>query len=369
MKNWRKLTGGKTLQKCHIFKTRRIFMERLDYILSLIIRELDGNITFAERLDLAQWLAEKPDNPILYRKITEVWASGGKEKYESEKMNALDKIMEILDLKDAGHMPQPDSVDGKRSGTGIARRILSGWYKYAATFAGLILLSVFLVWLHAGGVIRIETTHDQTEKIILPDGSEVMLNGSSVLHYSFNRLKSGTREVYLEGEAYFTIEPSPDRNFRVLTSCLEITALGTSFNVKSYSDDYYVETTLVEGKVIISRNTPNGINELLQVALEPNHKAVFLKKEEKIIVSEVDVVYPTAWTRGDLIFRDESLKEIINVLSRRFNVHIETKGERLDSFAVTADLTGNTLKQNLDLLCLLIEARYTLENNIIIIEE
>src|SRR5690606_22071977 len=87
----------------------------------------------------------------------------------------------------------------------------------------------------------------QKSVMLLEDGTKVWLNADSKLTYSRNFAQGDLREVFLDGEAFFEVVSNPQKPFVVHTSALNIKVLGTSFNVKSYSDDSRIETTLVEG--------------------------------------------------------------------------------------------------------------------------
>ena len=94
----------------------------------------------------------------------------------------------------------------------------------------------------------------------LSDGTEVHLNFGSKLKYP-QTFTGNTREVTLEGEGYFDVAHNPDKPFIVKTEKLNIKALGTAFNVLSYSDNHVIQTTLVKGKVVLEKKLPGGQTE------------------------------------------------------------------------------------------------------------
>ena len=98
---------------------------------------------------------------------------------------------------------------------------------------------------------KLLSTKGSRSRSLLPDGTTVWLNAGSKLYYEndFN----GTREVRLEGEAFFDVVKQTDRPFIVHTSGIDIKVLGTAFNVKSYPEDKTVETTLYRGLVQVFR--------------------------------------------------------------------------------------------------------------------
>src|SRR5205085_7287309 len=94
------------------------------------------------------------------------------------------------------------------------------------------------------------------------------LNAGS--HVSFNEDFTGkTREVTLDGEAFFDVVKQPERPFIVHVSGYDIKVLGTAFNVKSYAKDKTVETTLIRGVVQV---TKHGTQAQKPIILHPNEK-------------------------------------------------------------------------------------------------
>ena len=101
----------------------------------------------------------------------------------------------------------------------------------------------------------------------LSDGSEVHLNYGSKIKYP--QVFSGdTREVILSGEGYFQVAHNPDKPFIVNTGKLNVKALGTVFNVLAYPGEDNIETTLIEGKVVLEQ-TENGFKTKTIGAMEP----------------------------------------------------------------------------------------------------
>ena len=95
--------------------------------------------------------------------------------------------------------------------------------------------------------VEVYAPYGQTRQITLPDGSRVWLNSGTYVFYPdrFDR----ERQLFVSGEVYMDVTKDPDRPFRVDTRNVCIRVLGTRFNVRSYTEDRYVETSLVEGSV------------------------------------------------------------------------------------------------------------------------
>lgn len=152
-------------------------------------------------------------------------------------------------------------------------------------------------------------------KIILSDNSIVYMNSLSKLKFpvSFSGEK---REVFLEGEAYFSVAKNESKPFIVTTNGFSIQALGTSFGVSSYSDDKLFMTTLVEGSVKVS------CLMFEPVILTPNEQISFNKETEELSKQTVDVSYFSSWIYGQFRYKDIRLEDLMKIIQRLYNVEV-----------------------------------------------
>ncbi|MBJ6368073.1 FecR family protein [Snuella sedimenti] len=169
----------------------------------------------------------------------------------------------------------------------------------------------------------------------LADGTKVWLNSDSKLKYP-ERFNSGEpREVELVyGEAYFEVSPSTKHDgdaFNVITKNQEVNVLGTHFNIKAYNEDNKIATTLVEGRV----NVKNG--EVIKL-LKPNQQSLINANSNAIEVIEVDVMREIAWVKGMFSFNEESLEEMMKVLSRWYNVDVIFESTKSKNYQFTGVL-------------------------------
>lgn len=161
------------------------------------------------------------------------------------------------------------------------------------------------------GSNTVSTPLGGTYKIILPDSTTVWLNAGSVLTFPV-RFSKAQRKVTLEGEAFFDVKRDASRPFVVSTTGENIEVLGTTFNVSAYAGDSPV-TTLVTGKVVLSRDGDRQ-------SLLPHEQAVW--KDGAYRVSTVDVYPFTSWKDGWFIFHDVPLREMMEELSRWYDVEV-----------------------------------------------
>ncbi|MBN1416675.1 MAG: FecR family protein [Bacteroidales bacterium] len=238
---------------------------------------------------------------------------------------------------------------------------------------------------------EITTPMASTSKVMLPDGTEVIVNAGSKINYS-DAFNKNDRKVHLEGEAYFKVAENRRLPFTVETSHLEIKALGTEFNVKAYSEEKAITATLVKGKIEIRKNQ-QGSTGMKPVFLESNQKAVFIKDQDKMavitgqeleeitdvvpvpvedtmyVIKGVDTKPAVVWTENKLIISKESMASLAVKLERKYDVIIRFADEDVRNFRFTGTLLDETIQQVLDAIKLTAPIYYTMEGKTITLYE
>ena len=149
-------------------------------------------------------------------------------------------------------------------------------------------------------------------QLVLADGTRVWLNAQTEFRYPVN-FTGDSRQVYLNGEAYFEVVKDERRPFIVRTEAVDIRVLGTCFNVNDTRVDGTLEVTLVEGKVEVGdRGTAQ------RFVLYPDEQARV--RQGQITVRDVDAGLYTSWVKGKFCFEGETLEEIAAQLERWYGV-------------------------------------------------
>jgi transmembrane sensor len=225
--------------------------------------------------------------------------------------------------------------------------------------------------------------------ITLPDGTSVWLNADSKFRYPLD-YGITNRSVFLEGEAYFKVSRNKKLPFRVKTSDITVTALGTAFNVKAYKEEGFIETTLEEGRVLIEGIITSGnAKSVKSVVLKPKQTAVFQKQhiepvitdnKQSIKTEEPDRMEPaktwpiqvkevtdtrlyTSWKDSRWIFKNEKLESLVPKLERRYAVRIVFVDKSLEKYAFNGILLEESLEQVLDVIRLTAPIRYEVNAN------
>lgn len=203
---------------------------------------------------------------------------------------------------------------------------------------------------------------DTVKEITLCDGTRVWLNSMSIL-LTVEPFVNSTREVKLIGEAYFEVAKNPDQPFVVKSDELNVTVLGTHFNISSYPGDLKHEVSLYEGKVQLSLNSKTN-NEVI---LTPGQKASYKFDTGKISISEENGK-PAEWRDGVLRFYDEDFNTICKKLERKFHTRILIADPQVGDLHFTANFDVEPLDKILDLLQTAQKFKYINTKNGVIIE-
>lgn len=200
-------------------------------------------------------------------------------------------------------------------------------------------------------------------ELILPDGTHVWINSDSELSFP-TQFDSTRREVFLTGEAYFSVTKDKEKPFIVkVNEDIEIKVLGTQFNVQAYQDENTIETTLCEGSVNVSDGKQ-------KVTLTPSLQAVYSKSTKNLITRKVDTRLYSSWKDGLFVFENKALEEIMTTLSRWYNIHVFYANQAVKTYHFTGDLERyGDFRKTLGMIEKATSIRFVINGNNIMVEE
>jgi len=211
----------------------------------------------------------------------------------------------------------------------------------------------------AAGINTVIVPSGKKFMVELSDGTKVTLNAKSKFEFPSSFINLNKRVVNLVyGEAYFEVTPAvknEGKNFIVKNSNQDIEVVGTSFNIENYNQDKIV-TTLIEGKI-------NLLYGRKKVALNPGQQSIF-KDHSLMAIRDVNVQDYIAWKDGVFLFKDETLLDIISVLSRWYNVETSFQNKELEEIKFNGKFkTEQKLENILDIIENTKRARFELNGN------
>ncbi|HEY0612501.1 MAG TPA: FecR family protein, partial [Chitinophaga sp.] len=221
------------------------------------------------------------------------------------------------------------------------------------------------------------TKNGSKSKLQLPDGTEVWLNAGSRITYG-DDFNGPEREVTLEGEAFFDVAANADAPFIIHTKLVDITVLGTAFNVRAYANEKVAETALLRGSVEIRLHSSP-------------EKKIILKQAEKLIVRDdsISLAKPipvmtltqvrylsqgrdsaameTLWLKNKLVFDEEPLEQVALKLERWYGVKVTIEDDQLKNIAYSGVFEDEELTEVLYALQLTGNFHYTVRKKEVII--
>jgi ferric-dicitrate binding protein FerR (iron transport regulator) len=215
------------------------------------------------------------------------------------------------------------------------------------------------------GIVQYVCKPGERKSFQFPDGTQVVLNAGSELYLNDTYAKR-TREVFLKGEAFFEVQHNAAVPFIVHTASMDVKALGTAFNVKSYNDENKTETILIRGLVEVTLKKDNN----RKLLLHPDEKVLWTEgkaneaaasisttkniQEQAVVkpVKKLDngVVKELAWVQNNLAFEDEPFEDIAYQLNRWYNVKIQFESNDIKQYHFTATFKKEKIEQVLEIL-------------------
>jgi ferric-dicitrate binding protein FerR (iron transport regulator) len=374
-----------------------------DQFIRLLTKELCEQLTDAERAELNLFLRDKKYSD--QRQLLKEYWERDKGEHEAN-TTMFKKVIEKIRTEviastpeqtrqsEPGHAGQPEYPITEPAILPFPRKKSlppATWYSAAAIL--LLLIGPIIYYSSKtrpapaiAALQWLQKTTLPTKKFVLTlsDGTIVTLNSATTIKYpvSFN---DSTREVYLEGEAFFDVSKDTHHPFIIHTDKMNIRVLGTSFNVKSYRNETSSEASLIKGSIEVTLNDrPSD-----RIILKPKEKLVVqnnlaakhpvnagaqdtLRKSTRYALTNLTyfpntaaTVIETSWVENKLVFTDKDFAELSGQLERWYGVHIEFKNERVKQYNFTGFFEKETLAEALDALKMIEHFDYKIADSIV----
>lgn len=359
---------------------------------SIIIKYLRKTLSQEERKEFVRWLNEDPAHLKLFKEVKKSWA--------------------LTTSFDAGNYTDSDSEFNRfkyrylhpgKTRNGISPLLIQ-ISQIAAIVVVTAALSIYIQHLISKNGNSLQTSFNEITtnagektRITLADGSQIWINSCTKLKYPTS-LTGSKVDLFLDGEAYFDLKKIPNRKIIVHTSRLNINVIGTAFNLRSYSDDNIIETTLVRGKISITHTSEQN-NASKEVVLKPNQSAIYfknsntlkvpvlaehriqnsetqegleqlaIKNQSNVIVEEsINTEPQISWIEGKFVFRKETFENLAKRLERHYNVKITITDSKLKKSKFSGTFDKESIEQALKALSYPVPFNYTIIKDSITIQ-
>jgi transmembrane sensor len=311
--------------------------------LHLIIRYLANEATDEEQEQLLAWVSKDPDHQKIFQEYSERW----EQKNRMHRAFDLEKGLRALNSR-------IDQLEQETPRPWFTWRKLAAAVILMVVAGGAIGLSLALIQPAGQRVSYFEhsTLPGERTTIALADGSRVQLNAGASIRFP-QQFEASQREVYLTGEAFFTITKDPSRPFIIHAGGITTTVLGTSFNINARPDR--VSVTVATGKVRVSDGTRTAM-------LLPKDKVICDKRTMLMEKLVADLDQELAWTTNTLMFEDTDLFTVAGMLEQWYGVRVIIENESLRNCLITGTFKNESLNHILEALAFSTGIRYEQHN-------
>jgi ferric-dicitrate binding protein FerR (iron transport regulator) len=306
---------------------------------ALLERFIAGDCTEDEAEIVEQWMAEDASHRSHVHQVARAWRHAGAPPEGLDQAAALRRFRTAIDRQ------APARRIKRRAEAGIRARYIG----IAATAAFAI--GILATWHHVAGNLlpssmneRV-TRNGETARIVLGDGTTVLLGVASRLQYPAKATTS--REVTLDGQAYFSIAPSRNAPFIVHAGGTTVRVLGTRFGIRAYPADRKVEVAVADGRIALSDHvilSAGDVATQTDKGLHVNHDG--------------DVDARLAWTTGRLVFDAVPFSDAAAQLSRWYDLDISIPDSALGARLLTTTMQDEPASDALQFIALALNANY-----------
>ncbi|TGV04211.1 FecR family protein [Flavivirga rizhaonensis] len=258
-----------------------------------------------------------------------------------------------------------EEIKQKKNNNSQKKIFAKVWKVYARVAAILILPIALMYMMHINKVNKDLINEDSYAEVSaplgsrvqfkLPDGSIGWLNSGSKIKYPVKFGK--TRDVKLTGEAWFDVKKDASKPFNVYASSVNISVLGTQFNVSAYQNEK-VDVVLETGKVKLKQ-----LNTSEELEMDPQDRVVINTKNNTVDKTKLEEAYRySSWKEGKLIFRNDPINEVAKRLSRWYNVSVNIENKHNKDLRLRATFVDEDVEEVLRLLKISFPIDYKIES-------
>ncbi|MBK5720008.1 FecR family protein [Dysgonomonas sp. Marseille-P4677] len=297
-----------------------------EHKLTLIIDFLEGTISARDNDELQLWLSESELHVSYFEEIEKIYHSIEyiKESQKFDKDRAFNLFRERIELS-SNNRYEEDTQTDRVIDKSYSRKTLLKVAAIAATIALITGFSFSLFHIKsitpAQKEVTVESPPGQKTKLFLPDGTLVWLNSGTKITYNTD-YGVDNRNIEMEGEAFFDVTRNENLNFKISINDIEVSVLGTSFDVEAYRGDKEISVSVINGRVSVGK-----INDKVFGVLKPNEKIVINKDDNSFKLKICDPEIDGIWRHGQLKIINDPMPVVISKMERWYGVKITIEGQ------------------------------------------
>ena len=295
-------------------------MDSTNRITELLTKYFSGSATESETEELERWRTRHVDNDRVMKDYKAIWDLAREEEpFITNTEKALKKVKQKLDER-------PTAKQRRLPLKWVAR--IAG---LALVLAGTWLFMTFFIQNSSVQITEVSTMKGEKKEILLPDGTRVTLNGSSLLRHP-ERFAGEIREIWFEGEGYFSVAKNRVKPFVINSGEARVKVLGTAFNLRSRSSETHIKIAVTEGKVAFSERDAESAPTLLTAG----EQAELDIKTKKIAKSETANENFLAWKTGKIVFKNTPLARVAADLSEYYQTPVVVQSDSVGVLEFTS---------------------------------
>jgi ferric-dicitrate binding protein FerR (iron transport regulator) len=317
----------------------------------ILFENFSGRSTPLRKQQIEDWLRD-PENVEHYYEWLDEWERTNPQ-FTPDTVTALNNIPD-----DYQTPPQPLATTKRRTTLFRLRLIAAAIATIALITAIYALKDIFLYR-------SMSTAYGETRSIILPDGSLVSMNANTTVRYSRFGFGKSNRDVFLSGEADFTVTHSGSKPFTVNTDKdLKVLVLGTRFTV--YTRGEKATVVLREGKVQLQYEEEKKEQRL---ELQPGDLFTANKDKKTSVRHIANPENLSAWKDHEFLFEETSMSELAGMIKDNFGLSVHFDDQVLSNRRISGSLHADTATELLDVIAQLLNIHYTIREGTVYFSE
>jgi len=304
-----------------------------DLYIALIYKNLKSEASSEEQSQLDAFAAESKENAMLKEDIELTWELSQDDTFSGD----IDVEADLLNVKNKLDLSPKQ-----------AAKVVPLWRRLSLA-AGVMILIGFGFWAFnqfGGSGIESFESGSTVRHLALTDGTQVWLNKNSKLSVNPTFGKA-TREVELDGEAFFEVERNEQSPFIIKTNESVVTVLGTSFNVKESAESTTV--SVASGKVRLE-------GDVKKVEPIKGERGVHDYKNDAVGKTEPASPNDLVWKTGRFIFKAQTLASVVNQLEHHYDISVKVENPQLFNCEISAVMKATELGAVLEKVAAVVKA-------------